>query len=524
MTILAERPQARLPVSAAAMRDQIMVTSGQLVAGMGNMVFSLLVARLIAPGMFAQFASFLAFYLILSMPGSAISAAAALDPIATARTRPLLLGGGAALGLGMILASPWIASALRLPVGMVVVLGLSGPVLGTLALERGRLYASNQRARLVASLISEPAVRLSLGLALTLTMGPVGGAFGVTVAGFAALEIARRRPSMRHHRFAEQAAPFAADDTPGPYLPRRPLDRVGLPGPGDRPEPGPPHCQPGALPGAGRSVRRPLDTRRVGRLCHHDGASRPSAAIWSRGRRRPPARALHHRADRHRCGRSDSPGPEPAGHNPLRRPLPRGRRRSGAVHGRHGDAGDGPGAGGTPLRGRGRSVFCRPGQPHRRAPGRPDSHLRSQHQSSGLLDRRRGDRVERFARCRRGGTSLRGAAPGPGRSAMGMPTGASPDGPRQPGRPCRAARGATRPLARRGNERLRGSPVLRTDAHDAAHLGRAPAALLFDPLGLHTMVRFGRNWPSGSRPSSPVRSWCPCCSSLVARSTTAGRA
>ena len=212
MTILADRPRSRLPVSAAAVRDQIMVTSGQLVAGVGNMVFSLLVARLIAPGMFAQFASFLALYLILSMPGSAISAAAALDPIATARTRPLLLGGGAALGLGMILASPFIASALRLPVGMVVVLGLSGPVLGTLALERGRLYASNQRGRLVTSLISEPAVRLSLGLALTMAMGPVGGAFGVTVAGFAALEIARRRPSMRHHRFAEQVAPVAPDE------------------------------------------------------------------------------------------------------------------------------------------------------------------------------------------------------------------------------------------------------------------------------------------------------------------------
>src|ERR1700722_19046783 len=152
MTILAERPRARLPVSAAAVRDQVMVTNGQLVAGVGNNDFALMGAPLIAPGMFTQFASFLAFYLILSMPGSAISAAAALDPIATARTRPLLLGGGAALGFGLILASPWSPSALRLPVGMVVVLGLSGPVLGTLALERGRLYAANQRVRLVASL------------------------------------------------------------------------------------------------------------------------------------------------------------------------------------------------------------------------------------------------------------------------------------------------------------------------------------------------------------------------------------
>jgi O-antigen/teichoic acid export membrane protein len=215
MTILAERPRARLPVSAEAAKDQVLVVSGQLVAGLGNMAFSLLVARLIAPGMFAQFASFLALYLILSMPGSAISAAAALDPVATARTRPFLLGGGAALGLGLVLASPWIAPALRLPVGMVVVLGLSGPALGTLALERGRLYAWNQRARLVASLISEPAVRLTLGLAFTLAIGPVGAAFGVTVAGFAALEIARRHTSMRHHRSSvPNATPVALDAPP----------------------------------------------------------------------------------------------------------------------------------------------------------------------------------------------------------------------------------------------------------------------------------------------------------------------
>jgi O-antigen/teichoic acid export membrane protein len=219
MTLVAERPRTHLPVSAEAVRDQVLVVSGQLAAGLGNMAFSLLVARLIAPAMFAQFASFLALYLILSMPGSAISAAAALDPVATARTRPLLLGGGAALGVGLILASPWVASALRLPVGMVIALGLSGPVLGVLALERGRLFAWNHRARLVASLISEPAVRLSLGLALIMALGPVGGAFGVTVAGFAALEIARRHTSMRHHRSTVRAVPVDPDGPPSRISP-----------------------------------------------------------------------------------------------------------------------------------------------------------------------------------------------------------------------------------------------------------------------------------------------------------------
>ena len=220
-------------------------------------------------------------------------------------------------------------------------------------------------------------------------MGPVGGAFGVTVAGFAALEIARRHATMRHHRSCRPGrSRLAPDDPAGPHLPRRAVDRAGLPGPGDRPEPGPPHRQPGALPGGGGPVRRPLDTRRVGRLCHHDGAPGPSATFWSRGRRRPPPCALHHRPDRRRRGRRHRPHPEPTGHDPLRRPLPRGRRRPGSLHGRHGAARDGPGAGGPPLRGRGRPVFRRPGQPHRGAPGRPHSHLRPHHQGSGLLDRR----------------------------------------------------------------------------------------------------------------------------------------
>ncbi|HEY3845415.1 MAG TPA: glycosyltransferase family 39 protein [Acidimicrobiales bacterium] len=195
MTVVAERPALRMPVSGHAVRDQVVVASGQIAAGIGNMAFSLLMARLLVPGAFAQFASFLAVYLILSMPASAISAAAALEPVGLARARPLLLGGGGAIGLGLAVASPWVGPALRLPVALLVVLGLSGPALGTLALERGRLYASNRHARLIASLVAEPAVRLLLGVALGLAFGAVGGALGVTAAGYAALEIARRHRS-----------------------------------------------------------------------------------------------------------------------------------------------------------------------------------------------------------------------------------------------------------------------------------------------------------------------------------------
>jgi uncharacterized membrane protein/O-antigen/teichoic acid export membrane protein len=193
MTIVAERLRSRVPVSPGAVRDQVAVASGQIGAGIGNMAFSLLMARLLSPGAFAQFASFLALYLVLSMPGSAVSAAAALEPVGTARARPLLLYGGVVFGVCLAIASPWVGSAFRLPVAMVVVLGLSGPALGTLGLERGRLYARHRHSQLVASLVAEPAVRLLLGLALTLAVGAVGGALAVVVAGYGALEVARRR-------------------------------------------------------------------------------------------------------------------------------------------------------------------------------------------------------------------------------------------------------------------------------------------------------------------------------------------
>jgi uncharacterized membrane protein len=192
MTAVVERPRAPVSRRTDAVRDQATVASGQIAAGVGNMAFALIMARILSPGTFAQFASFLALYLLLSMPGSAVTAVAALEPVRVARFRPVLLYGGAAVGVALAVTSPWVGPALRLPVAMVVVLGLSGPALGTLAFDRGRLYAWNRHARLVASLAVEPAVRLLLGLGLATMGGAVGGAFGVVVAGYAALEIARR--------------------------------------------------------------------------------------------------------------------------------------------------------------------------------------------------------------------------------------------------------------------------------------------------------------------------------------------
>jgi hypothetical protein len=193
-TTALRRLRTRVPdATVEATRDQVRVASGQLAAGLGNMAFALVAARLLAPGSFAELASFLALYTVLSLPGSSISAAAAMAPRRAATMARTMLVGGVVLGAGLAVSAPWTGHALRLPPAMVVVLGLSGPVLGTLALERGRLYGLRDHGRLVASLVMEPTVRLSIGVALAMAFGAVGGAAGITLAGYGALETARRR-------------------------------------------------------------------------------------------------------------------------------------------------------------------------------------------------------------------------------------------------------------------------------------------------------------------------------------------
>jgi uncharacterized membrane protein/O-antigen/teichoic acid export membrane protein len=185
------RTKRRAP--GVAVREQAAVAGGQVAAGVGNLAFALVMARFLAPGSFAQLASFLALYTVLGLPGTSISAVAALGPERTSHLRPVMRWGGLAIGATLAASSPWLGHVLRLPTAMVVVLGLSGPILWSVALERGHLYGWRRYSRLVASLIAEPAVRLSLGIGLAVAVGAVGGAIGVTVGGFCALEIARRR-------------------------------------------------------------------------------------------------------------------------------------------------------------------------------------------------------------------------------------------------------------------------------------------------------------------------------------------
>src|SRR3954465_11056553 len=78
--------------------EQLAVAGGQLGAGIGNMLFALVAARLLAPGAFAEMAAFLALYLLIHVPAGSLSAGSALSPDLAGRARRRALTAGAAGG------------------------------------------------------------------------------------------------------------------------------------------------------------------------------------------------------------------------------------------------------------------------------------------------------------------------------------------------------------------------------------------------------------------------------------------
>ena len=170
--------------------EQLSVATGQLGAGVGNLVFALVAARLLAPGAFAELAAFLALYLLIHVPAGSLSAGSALEPGLAARARRRALAGGALAGGLLAALSVPLAGVLDLSPLLLLAAAVAAPSAGLLALDRGRLYGLGRRRRVVASLLAEPAVRLTLGIGLAAAAGPVGGAFAVVAAGWAALAVA----------------------------------------------------------------------------------------------------------------------------------------------------------------------------------------------------------------------------------------------------------------------------------------------------------------------------------------------
>src|SRR3954466_1089436 len=100
---------------------------GQLAAGVGNLLFSLVAARVLAPGAFAQLAAFLALYLVIHVPASSLSAGSALDPEVAAGTRRRVFGLGCAGALTLAIASIPLAALLDVPVALLLAAAASAP-------------------------------------------------------------------------------------------------------------------------------------------------------------------------------------------------------------------------------------------------------------------------------------------------------------------------------------------------------------------------------------------------------------
>jgi O-antigen/teichoic acid export membrane protein len=188
-----ERGRPRVEAAARVGRlagEQLAVAGGQLGAGIGNLVFSLIAARLLAPGAFAELAAFLALYLLIHVPAGSLSAGSALAPELAARARRRALMAGAWVGGALAVLAIPLAALLDLSPLLLLAAAATAPTAGLLALDRGRLYGLTRRRRVVASLLAEPAVRLTLGVALAAMAGAVGGAIAVVIAGWAALAVA----------------------------------------------------------------------------------------------------------------------------------------------------------------------------------------------------------------------------------------------------------------------------------------------------------------------------------------------
>jgi Dolichyl-phosphate-mannose-protein mannosyltransferase len=184
------RRPAPPPGPARLAGEQLTVAGGQLAAGIGNLLFSLAAARVLAPGAFADLTAFLALYLLIHVPAASLSAGSALSPALAARLRRRVLKAGAVAGGALALLSVPLAALLDVSPLLLLAAALSAPTAGLIALDRGRLYGLGRHARAVGSLLAEPAVRLGAGIALAVVAGPVGGAFAVVAAGWAALAVA----------------------------------------------------------------------------------------------------------------------------------------------------------------------------------------------------------------------------------------------------------------------------------------------------------------------------------------------
>lgn len=196
---------ASLRTTRSAVREQAVVASGQLVSGVGNLLFAAVMARLLAPAAFAEMAAFLALYLLIAVPSLSLAAGGAMDPAAARRRRGRVLGFSLPVSLALAVAAVTLAPSLGLSTASALALATTPTLVALLELDRGRLYGERAYGWVTGSLVAEPIVRLAVGTTLAASLGAAGGAVGVVAGGVAGLLVARAGRGV-HHGVSMRAA------------------------------------------------------------------------------------------------------------------------------------------------------------------------------------------------------------------------------------------------------------------------------------------------------------------------------
>ena len=170
-----------------AIRAHVPALFGQAVAGAGNLAFAVFAAKILGADDYSDVVAFLSLYLLLHVPASALSAAGALAPHRVSEAHTIVLRVGLLAGLFIAMFSSPLGGALALPQTLVLALAVAAPAAGLLGLERGLAYGHGRNRSLVRSLMIEPAVRVVIGVVLTMAVGPAGAAIGTVLGGYAAL-------------------------------------------------------------------------------------------------------------------------------------------------------------------------------------------------------------------------------------------------------------------------------------------------------------------------------------------------
>ena len=184
--IAARTHRLRTRIDIGGGRTQFAVVTAQLLAGVGNLLVSLIAARLLDPGGYADVVTFLALYLAVHVPAAAMTAAGAVDPHRSESIRRRAIPVGIVAALALVGTSPLVAAATGLPVAMVIVLAAALPGAAGLGIARGHAYARHDVRAITGSLLAEPIVRAGVGVFLMLQFDGVGAALAAVLGGYAA--------------------------------------------------------------------------------------------------------------------------------------------------------------------------------------------------------------------------------------------------------------------------------------------------------------------------------------------------